>query len=191
MAKKKSFRSAPRTVSGRESERCTLLIRRTSAMCFDPSVSVAREKPRQEIHGGDSHADTEENTRKHTLRASFAEGERESGDDNGDEREAAGDGAGERLLQNIDSVFPGRSSLGEGWTREEQSRNRGEDRSSGAPAKKDIPTFFHSHTSARKLHRQPRCEGSPEITQLRHLAAGTHWSKDTLGLPRNSSPVAS
>src|SRR5713101_5979553 len=34
MAKKKSFRSAPRIVSGRDSVRCTLLIRLVSAMCY-------------------------------------------------------------------------------------------------------------------------------------------------------------
>src|ERR1700691_3352794 len=40
MAKKKSFRSAPRIVSGRESDRCTLLIRLVSAMCFSPGSCV-------------------------------------------------------------------------------------------------------------------------------------------------------
>src|ERR1700674_6131002 len=53
MAKKKSFRSAPRRVSGRERDRCTRLIRLDSAMCFsllDAWVSASRKKPRQEIH---------------------------------------------------------------------------------------------------------------------------------------------
>src|SRR5208337_3770783 len=36
IAKKKSFRSAPRIVSGRESDRCTLLIRLDSTMRFSP-----------------------------------------------------------------------------------------------------------------------------------------------------------
>src|SRR5580658_10134077 len=40
MAKKKSFRSAPRIVSGRESDRCTLLIRLDSAMCCSPGSCV-------------------------------------------------------------------------------------------------------------------------------------------------------
>ena len=40
MAKKKSFRSAPRIVSGRDSDRCTLLIRLVSAMCFSFGTCV-------------------------------------------------------------------------------------------------------------------------------------------------------
>jgi hypothetical protein len=78
MAKKKSFRSAPRIVSGRESDRCTLLIRLASATCFsfqDLRDSVARKKPRQEIHCCDGHANAEEHTGEHTFRASFTEGE--------------------------------------------------------------------------------------------------------------------
>jgi len=49
MAKKKSFRSGPRIVSGRDNDRCTLLIRLASAMCFssqDVGVSAAGKKPR-------------------------------------------------------------------------------------------------------------------------------------------------
>src|SRR6202451_4472648 len=71
MAKKKSFRSAPRIVSGRESDRWTLLILLWSAMCscFEGvRDSVAREKPRQEIHRGDRHADAKEHAGKHTFR---------------------------------------------------------------------------------------------------------------------------
>src|SRR5580700_10388359 len=86
MAKKKSFRSAPRIVSGRDSVRGTLLIRLVSAMCFPLGTvcdSVARKKPRQEIHCGDGHANAEEHAGKHTLRAAFTEGEREAGHDNG------------------------------------------------------------------------------------------------------------
>src|SRR5580700_5467469 len=40
MAKKKSLRSAPRIVSGRESDRCTLLIRLASATCFSFKTCV-------------------------------------------------------------------------------------------------------------------------------------------------------
>src|ERR1039458_4911369 len=82
--------------------------------------SVAGEKPRQEIHRRDSHADAEEHTGKHTLRAAFTEGEGEAGHDNGNEREAASDGAGESLLQYANGVFPGGSSLRECWRREKK-----------------------------------------------------------------------
>ena len=87
MAKKKSFRSAPRIVSGRDSDRCTLLIRLVPP-CVSPSDArdlVAGEKPRQEIHGGNGHADAEEDASKHTLRAAFTEGESESGHHDGNE----------------------------------------------------------------------------------------------------------
>ena len=70
MAKKKSFRSAPRIVSGRDSERCTLLIRLASAMCVSPRDvrdSVAGKEPRQEVDRCDGHANAEEHTGKHTL----------------------------------------------------------------------------------------------------------------------------
>jgi len=70
MAKKKSFRSAPRIVSGRDSDRCTLLIRRAAAMCFslwDARISVAGKKPRQEVHCRDGHSDAEKHAGKHTL----------------------------------------------------------------------------------------------------------------------------
>jgi hypothetical protein len=38
----------------------------------------AGKEPRQEIHGGDGHADTEKHAGKHTLRAAFPEGEGET-----------------------------------------------------------------------------------------------------------------
>src|SRR5580704_6580429 len=60
IAKKKSFRSAPRMVSGRDSDRCTRLIRLDSAMCFslrDAGELGAGKEPREEIHRCDGHAD--------------------------------------------------------------------------------------------------------------------------------------
>src|SRR5579872_5563146 len=123
MAKKKSFRSAPRIVSGRDNARCTLLIRLTSAtkVLLRVRLSVAGKKPRQEIHRRDSHADAEQHTCQHALRAAFTEGEGEAGHDNGNEREAASDGAGESLLQHANGVFPRGSSLREGRGGQEQS----------------------------------------------------------------------
>src|SRR5580658_5335476 len=91
-------------------------------LLFLPGVgdSAARKEPRQEIHGRDGHSDTKQHTGKHALRTAFAEGEGETGDDNGNERKAASDGAGERLLQHADGVFPWRSSrLGECWSSKE------------------------------------------------------------------------
>src|SRR3984957_9794721 len=63
MAKKNSFRSAPRMVRGRERARCTRLIRLESAMFrlfLKASESIAGKEPSQEIHGGDSHAAAEQ-----------------------------------------------------------------------------------------------------------------------------------
>ncbi len=78
MAKKKSFRSAPRMVNGRDKDRCTLLIRRTSTMSFsvrDRHDSIGRKQPRQKIHCRDSHPNAEEYAGKDALRAAFTEGE--------------------------------------------------------------------------------------------------------------------
>src|SRR5258708_24805501 len=122
MAKKKSFRSAPWIVSGRDSDRWTRLIRRASAMRFslrNADVSAAWEKPRKEIYRCDRHSDAKEHAGKHTLRAAFTEGKGETRDYNGNEREAASDGAGESLLQYANGVFPRRGSrLSKGRPRE-------------------------------------------------------------------------
>src|SRR5579859_3764429 len=106
MAKKKSFRSAPRMVSGRESDRCTGLILRVCVMAISWFHQTSREQPCQEVDGGDRHANTEKNTGKHALRASLAKGEGQTGDDDRDEGQSAGDGAGESLLQDVDGVLP-------------------------------------------------------------------------------------
>src|SRR6266851_8146468 len=79
-------------------------------LLWDVRASVAGKKPRQKIHRRDSHSDAEEHTSKHTLRAAFTEGKGETRHYNGNEREAASDGAGESLLQYANGVFPRRSS---------------------------------------------------------------------------------
>src|SRR5882672_6268171 len=89
----------------------------------------AGKEPRQEIHGCDSHANAEQHTGKHTLRAAFPKGESEAGYNNGDERETASDGAGEGRLEHAYRVFPRRSSrLGEGWSREKKCETDDEKR---------------------------------------------------------------
>src|ERR1700686_2817707 len=97
-------------------------------LLWDARDSVAGKKPRQEIHRRDSHSDAEEHTGKHTLRASFTEGEGEAGHDNGNEREAASDGACEGLLKYANGVFPGGSSLRERWRREKKCETEGAQR---------------------------------------------------------------
>src|SRR5882762_9649774 len=85
MAEKKSFRSAPTIVTGRDNVRCALLIRLVYAICFslqDTGVSGAGKKPRQEVRCRDGHSDAEKHPGKHTLRAAFTEGEGEPGHDN-------------------------------------------------------------------------------------------------------------
>jgi len=82
-------------------------------------VSATREKPGQEIHGCDGHSDTKEHAGKYPLRAPFTEGKGETSHNNGNEREAASDRAGESLLQYANGVFPRRSSrLAKGRSRE-------------------------------------------------------------------------
>src|ERR1039457_7460309 len=98
-------------------------------LLWDVRDSVAGKKPRQEIHCGDGHTDAEEHAGKYTLRAAFTEGEGEAGHDNGNERKAASDGAGEGGLKYADGVFPRRSSrLGEGRSGEEKCETEGDQR---------------------------------------------------------------
>ena len=107
MAKKKSFRSGPTIVS--DNDRCILLIRLVYGICFslqDTGVSGAGKKPRQEVHCRDGHSDAEEYAGEDSLRAAFTESEGQTGDHDGDQREAASDGGCERLHQNVDSVLP-------------------------------------------------------------------------------------
>src|ERR1700687_2001773 len=93
-------------------------------LLWDVRDSVAGEKPPPEIHCGDGHADAEEHTGKHTLRAAFTEGEGEAGHDNGNKREAASNGAGEGLLKHANGVFPWRSSLSEGRSGERKCETK-------------------------------------------------------------------
>jgi hypothetical protein len=90
--------------------------------------SVARKKPRQKIHCGDGHSDTEEHTGKHTLRAAFSEGEGKARHYNGNEGEAASDGAGESLLQHANRVFPWGSALSENRSGEEKCETKCDER---------------------------------------------------------------
>src|SRR5262249_2861158 len=114
IAKKNSFRSAPRIVRGRESDLCTGLILRCCVTAF-LSIPRSGKEPGHEVAGGDGHADTEENAREHALRAAFTEGKGEPRDDNRHEGKPASDRARKGLLQYVDRVFPWRvaSSLRE------------------------------------------------------------------------------
>src|SRR5260221_6957315 len=108
MAKKKSFRSAPRIVRGRESERWTGLILRVCVTAVSPgSQQTSGKEPRHEVDGSDRHADAKQNPGEDTLRAAFAESEGQPGDDNCDQGQSAGDRAGESLFQNDDRLLPG------------------------------------------------------------------------------------
>src|ERR1700691_6113913 len=131
IAKKKSFRSAPRIISGRDSVRGTLLIRLDSAIEFSVQewrASGPGKHPSQEIYGCDGHADDEEHAGKYTLRTTFTEGEGEADHDDGDERKPASDSAGEGLLQHIDGVFPRRISLSESGSGKEKCETDGDKR---------------------------------------------------------------
>src|SRR6266853_5795816 len=97
-------------------------------LLWDVRDSVAGKKPRQEVHCGDGHADAEEHAGKCTLRAAFTEGEGEAGHDNGNERKAASDGAGESLLQHANGVFPWRTSLSEGRSGEKKCETEDDER---------------------------------------------------------------
>jgi hypothetical protein len=82
-AKKKSFRSAPRIVS--DNDRCTLLIRLVSAICFslqDAGASGAG-KPKTGSSLPRWPFRRRKGRGKHTLRAAFTEGQGEPGHDNG------------------------------------------------------------------------------------------------------------
>src|SRR4029077_11278511 len=82
-AKKNSFRSAPRIVSGRFSDRNTGL---RCMIIRLKQVSDAKE-PEKEIHRQDSHAEAKQEPGKGALSAAFPEGEREAADNNSDQGE--------------------------------------------------------------------------------------------------------
>src|SRR5271168_1530997 len=84
MAKKKSFRSAPRIVSGRESERWTLLTRLASAMYSSGFLrgALAGKQPREEIHRRNCHANAEQHAGENAFRSTLAESERQTCHDN-------------------------------------------------------------------------------------------------------------
>src|ERR1700739_3654810 len=86
MAKKNSFRSAPRMVSGRESERCTGFVRLWYVMASSLCRRASGKQPGEKIDGGDGHTDAEENASEDTFRAAFSKSEREPGHDDRDER---------------------------------------------------------------------------------------------------------
>jgi hypothetical protein len=108
MAKKKSFRSGPTIVTGRDNDRCTLLIRLVSAMLLPAGHRCfrCREKPRQEVRCRDGHSDAERHPGKHTLRAAFTEGAGEPGHDNRNQGQPPCNRARKRLLQDAHGVFP-------------------------------------------------------------------------------------
>src|SRR6267143_2735146 len=87
---------------------------------------ASRKEPCHEVDGGDGHANPEENTSEHSLRAAFAEGEGKAGDHDCYQREATRNGACERLLQDADRVLPRGGTLGEGRCRKQQAQYGGD-----------------------------------------------------------------
>src|SRR5579885_1514859 len=73
-AKKKSFRSTPRMVSGRLSERNTGLVR---LVC----MSGSGKEPGHEIDGTNGHSDAEDDAGHGAFRSALAKGENQSAHD--------------------------------------------------------------------------------------------------------------
>src|ERR1043166_9241963 len=69
---------------------------------------LSGEEPGQKIHCGYGHSDAEENASEDPLRSAFAKRESEAGHHTRDEGESARDGAGKRLLENVNGVLPWR-----------------------------------------------------------------------------------
>lgn len=82
-----------------------------------------------EFDGKNGHADAEDDSGKGAFSPALAEGEREAAHHDGNQREALGDGARERLLQNVYRVFPrgvaGLLRVGEASERKRQGGNGG------------------------------------------------------------------
>src|ERR1700734_946290 len=109
MAKKNSFRSAPRIVSGRDSDRCTLLIRLACAMFSFLSWSVfsgGGKEPGQKVHRGDGHTNAEQHSGENPLRSALAKGESQTRYHDRHERQSPRDGARESRLENVNRVLP-------------------------------------------------------------------------------------
>src|SRR6267154_756373 len=86
------------------------------------AAPLSGEEPGKEVHCCDGHAHAEEDACKNSFRATFPESKRQTRYNNRDQRKSARDGAGERLLKDIDGVLPWRiSGLRESRGREKQS----------------------------------------------------------------------
>jgi hypothetical protein len=65
----------------------------------------------------------------------------------------------------------------------ESQQGRKNDAAGTHPASCKEPEFFHFHTLANELHRVWRMRGKSTLGRPPGVAAGTHWSRDTLGVP--------
>src|ERR1700685_240595 len=130
-------------------------------MACAPFCEVRRlcgKQPGKKVDRGDGHAHTKEHAGDHALRTTLAKCECQTGDDNRDEGQTAGDGAGEGQLQNVDGVLPGRIPL-----REQRCGKEETDEREDGPWPK-IPTItthacFHG-TSQRISKRSGKPESS-------------------------------
>src|SRR5260370_2949618 len=117
-AKKNSFRSAPRIVSGRFNDRKTGLVCIVIA-----SEGLNPEQPSEEVHCQPFHSETENDAREGFLSATFAEGEGQAANNDGNQGKPLCDGTGERVLQDVHGVLPRRASacLSEGVAGQKES----------------------------------------------------------------------
>src|SRR6266852_4037341 len=74
-------------------------LERADALRRDDRNALGLTGKTEEFHGGDGHANAEQDSGKDPLRPAFSKGERQARNHNRNEREAACYGAGECLLQ--------------------------------------------------------------------------------------------
>src|SRR5712692_3965149 len=121
-AKKNSFRSAPRIVSGRFNDR------KTGLMCIVVASGVLNpEQPREEVHCQHRHSETENDACEGFLASAFAEGKRQAAHNDGDESKPLGNRPGECRLQDIHGVLPRGTALRANRDRERETDGQHDD----------------------------------------------------------------
>src|SRR6266850_1096658 len=157
IATKNRRRSAPPMVSGLLIDLYTRWVFGSSGIGVPSCRLVIQplgEQPGHEVHCGDRHANSKDDSRQRTLRVPFSEREHNSTQDNGDQTESTGDRPRERCPKDLDGVFPrririNRNHCGSDDQRDQQSKQPMSHQAPGLAAVKCSLYFesWHRETS--------------------------------------------
>src|SRR5262249_41169779 len=133
------------------------------------------KEPSQEVHRGNGHAYAKEHTGEDALGSPLTKCEGKSRDHDRDQGQATGNGAGERLLQNIDGVFPRRICLRQGRRREcgSQKENPCGAQVAAALAKQD-GEFPHKNLAVANVRNSGRFTPFASVRSVAAESASTY-----------------